>query len=841
MVMKGDHLDDHLRTVENRKNASIMLKNLNKIFKSSKYNNSRWIWELIQNAKDTASESNPVDIVIAIDSDYLSFSHNGNGFTLDDLAYLIFQGSAKSPSNGKSGRFGSGFLTTHLLSKEVKIEGTFLSGMSSDEVGKYERFEITIDRNTTDTEELARRINQTWEELKKNRTQIDDPIDTKFEYDLSSHDEASKSTILQELERLGRLIPFVLVFTPQISSLTIEDQINDRQTIFRRSNDQDEYKTTICKIVDQEEERVTILTNASEEVQIALLVESSDTKNIGEMSDIPKLFSHFPLIGTELFPFPVVVHSEGFSIKEDRNMIWLNDTEDDEIERNKEILMSTAKLYRDLLKDVISGEYEKTYNIMMVPNDTRNFDIDKMWYLDLRDELRRILSQIPLVNNVGGHVVTPEDIRIPHLPDGTTSSREVLWNYCNDLGAKDICLKDEIEVLEKVSWNAHSNGKYPGWGEVTIPDLVEMIEKIGSLDGLEEILNGSVDGISWLRNVAKFIETKGFRDRLNKEFKIFPNRNGNLCKLQDLEVDEIDDEELIKIYDLLGHNLKSLLLHRDYTIDDDFKYLNCESYTRKKLAEEIEEEIMEYTTGSHISLELGLSLHEWFEKATDSETLFPRLSQHKDSIVLASMDHKIQGQMVEISKVDGGEKVLQTVISKLKTDGPEVVRKLLEGSDSIAHTNLPSREDYVRYGIVNEDRETSIGRYVPGVHTSRKDYSRMVFAKEINKKAVDTVLKFLKDNGKYIIPENVKDMTSGTVISGVKKEGHPITLVVRSSMYDKIIFYDKDEVASLVKSNSELWVHDGGSGEPMRLSLGEIIMGMEINMLTIKRNLNGDN
>jgi len=46
------------------------------------------------------------------------FSHNGAPFTSREILHLIFHGSTKRESTGTIGRYGTGFLTTHVLSSE---------------------------------------------------------------------------------------------------------------------------------------------------------------------------------------------------------------------------------------------------------------------------------------------------------------------------------------------------------------------------------------------------------------------------------------------------------------------------------------------------------------------------------------------------------------------------------------------------------------------------------------------------------------------------------------------------------------------------------------------------
>ena len=85
----------------------------------------RWIWELVQNAKDSIAgnkEKTKVDIKIIVEGDSYKFSHNGSPFTMETLTALLYKFSEGKRNDSEStGRFGTGFLTTHSLSKTVKI------------------------------------------------------------------------------------------------------------------------------------------------------------------------------------------------------------------------------------------------------------------------------------------------------------------------------------------------------------------------------------------------------------------------------------------------------------------------------------------------------------------------------------------------------------------------------------------------------------------------------------------------------------------------------------------------------------------------------------------------
>lgn len=74
----------------------------------------------------------------------VTFSHNGNHFTEHDIRGLINQISSKEVEDGHStrvGKFGTGFITTHLLSTVVYVKGIVESLQK-----EFYEFEFTLDR-----------------------------------------------------------------------------------------------------------------------------------------------------------------------------------------------------------------------------------------------------------------------------------------------------------------------------------------------------------------------------------------------------------------------------------------------------------------------------------------------------------------------------------------------------------------------------------------------------------------------------------------------------------------------------------------------------------------------
>src|SRR5438270_12715738 len=100
--------------------AQAVHKHLVKLFREESRFRSRWVWELLQNARDAAPRDG-VSVWLVHEPKKLLFQHNGLPFTHKAIAHLIYHGSTKHDLSGSNhiGQFGTGFLTTHLISKTV--------------------------------------------------------------------------------------------------------------------------------------------------------------------------------------------------------------------------------------------------------------------------------------------------------------------------------------------------------------------------------------------------------------------------------------------------------------------------------------------------------------------------------------------------------------------------------------------------------------------------------------------------------------------------------------------------------------------------------------------------
>ena len=189
----------------------------------------RWIWELLQNAKDVGYEESGVEVEIDFstinNSGNLKFSHNGRPFSVDNITFLIEQVSTKerNVTEGEkpktTGKFGTGFLTTHLLSEIVEVKGII-----KEPEYPFKTFELLLDRSGREIKNIIESVHKSLSLLSNLDSQpaIDNfnsnGQNTSFKYTLTD-----KGINVAEigLKDFHYSIPYVLAFNPKVKSVKV--------------------------------------------------------------------------------------------------------------------------------------------------------------------------------------------------------------------------------------------------------------------------------------------------------------------------------------------------------------------------------------------------------------------------------------------------------------------------------------------------------------------------------------------------------------------------------------------------------------------------------------------
>src|SRR6266545_3605869 len=165
---------------------------------------SRWIWELLQNARDAAPLPSRLCVRASFTPKEITFQHNGVAFSPDQVAHLIHHGSTKVHEEELIGRFGTGFLSSHIISKTPQISGCLKDGR---------RFAFVLDRTGTTPKAPTAALDHS----------------TRFVYPVTPAVEVIAQQGVKSLEAYA---PYVLAFNEEIGSIEIV-QGND-QRIYER-------------------------------------------------------------------------------------------------------------------------------------------------------------------------------------------------------------------------------------------------------------------------------------------------------------------------------------------------------------------------------------------------------------------------------------------------------------------------------------------------------------------------------------------------------------------------------------------------------------------------------
>lgn len=162
----GTEPDNARHDVLAENTAQAVRNHLRKLFQGEARFRSRWIWELLQNARD-ASPQNGVCVWLTLEANRVVFRHNGIPFDYKNIAHLIYDGSTKYEASlsgqEQIGEFGTGFLATHLISRTVHVKGRLVDGR---------QFDFWLDRRGDNEDELQTAMDNSWENFLASRSEI---------------------------------------------------------------------------------------------------------------------------------------------------------------------------------------------------------------------------------------------------------------------------------------------------------------------------------------------------------------------------------------------------------------------------------------------------------------------------------------------------------------------------------------------------------------------------------------------------------------------------------------------------------------------------------------------
>ena len=527
--------------------------------KNNAISSYRWIWELIQNAKDCPNSLGKIDIEIIYNKSehIVEFKHNGQLFTTKNIVYLVEQVSTKERTGEtkNTGKFGTGFLTTNLLSPNVNVSGYLHDKEDDSDIAS---FTVEIDRSGEDIEEIKSSIKKSCDQLEKYTTSInyeisENQMNTIFKYSL---DENGIIVAENGLKNFLITAPYVFAFVPELNMITINNNgeiskyTRTREMVTRISN---AFVTRIVR--NNSNEPINIFTIENDGIMLAVEIKQFNQKNhiVPFDNDLPKIFCDFPLLGTHDFSFPVVINSRDFNPNEPRNGIYLVGNIS---KQNKELLIKACNLYVSMINYFIANDYKDIYNVVCLLPIVNKEWLDVEWYDEaIIPLLKENISKLFLFKMCDG---STKNLEPDEWGDGIFLSsdedkeiREKVWQLSSKLFPdRHICYSD-IDNWYNSLWKECRN-----YG---IIDLINNVEIIGNLNELSKSVS---DPIVWLRNLYFLIHNKFQNDFnvFNQGNKIYPNQHGVFCSINELKSDEGIEELYKQAANIINIDLKSELL-----------------------------------------------------------------------------------------------------------------------------------------------------------------------------------------------------------------------------------------------------------------------------------------
>ena len=551
-------------------NAQGVFKYLNELESNRARMSSRWIWELLQNARDAAAgKSTSLTASVEHQEGELTFLHNGSGFTCDQISRLIYHGSTKFELEGTIGQFGSGFLTTHLLSSKIDVSGFLNDGQS---------FKFRLERETRSIQSLVALMDKAW----KNFNPSNNPLTvamppgftTRFAYPIGGN---AVEAVKQGIATLKQCAPFVVVFNPEFSAVNIKSISGSAsfKVMERKPLDQNGMQlVTVAETFDNETQRERkYLLAAGEKSTVTFSLESGGSDNVClPAGKTPRLFLGFPLVGTENFSFPAVINSFRFAPTEHRNGVYLGQSSNQANIDNQEAVEEALDLLVRLLGFAAASNWKNVPLLAEIP-DIQNQDwLNSDWLRErLSESLIPAIRQTPAVLSENG-AIPPVESKVPFTAASAGDAGvEALWNLVNGLTELRQKLPSRNEAIgwrnAVESWSAILRDKVTDFPEVIdgakLTSYVEEKAKVtdedyGRLSHLQTLLQQGESALIWLNRFCWFLKTNGF-DNAIRNRSIILDQSGLLDKLSNLHRDQGVSETLKDIAESLEWNIRDHL------------------------------------------------------------------------------------------------------------------------------------------------------------------------------------------------------------------------------------------------------------------------------------------
>lgn len=576
----------------------------------------RWFWELLQNASDY---NDSVDIQLEISNDNLTFKHNGRPFSIQDVLNLISPDSGKDRDEVRKdniGKFGSGLVSTHILSSEIETSGAFKLNNED----KLYKFSVLLDRGCyQDKDKLIDSIETTKKALRETDTPLEEKeyvgFMTSFSYNLHKRLPGLSSSIDAVelgLNNIYEILPYTLCFMLKVQSVKITDNRKgstiSNYLIKRKTGNDNFQKFEITE--DGKTFEIKLVKLKYQQVETVYRHENGTLLPFPK--EIPKLFCGLPMIGSENIGLPFIVNSFDFEPTLEREGVEItpNDTQ------NLSLFKQAIELYQRLLNDIAQKQLDRAYYLTKLSNKYHGVEGSKnIFKRDYIPAFQKRIETSKIVRNSLGNFIFFSEMQLPYK-----EGKPFVDLY-----------KCAIEIKQAKMPAADSfNGWVGSTDFVLFPkqkyDLKQFVEELSQTKQVQAFVLGSnTQAIDWLRKIANLVNEEN--EMLFSQFSILPNQKGSLKKKNELFIDKDIPNELKCIYNKLNtEEIEIALLDKSF---NNLSNIVEKSYNTTDICHKIDDILKERYTAdkastANFSIPLN-DLYKWINSSGISKRVLEEL------------------------------------------------------------------------------------------------------------------------------------------------------------------------------------------------------------------------
>jgi hypothetical protein len=529
----------------------------------------RWPFELLQNALDAGPRPGSAAVTIALrhQDRTVVFEHDGAPFSSPEIAALLSGGSSKDfESEDTTGRFGTGFLVTHVLAERTRLEGLLAIGPDN------ERFQLVLDRGG-DEDAILNNIYACNDAIRAAVAvrSLDGVPSARFEYVLDSTDY-----LVLGMESLRQALPYLYATRSTLGQVTIQSHdgeietwtpspvgskkveegvVYHRNVSIRRGGGTKPVKIRVLRFMTR--------ANAHAAALVVLRKETSGWQVIIPDPDRPRIYREYPLWGSEFLPVNFVLDGK-FDPDQERSRLLMSDDDRRLVEESLSaavvgVSKAVAERWRDahLLArasvpksgfDPTNAEEKQWWTSQMASFATR---LAALPIVDTGDRmLRAAPGEGPFADFVAARLSTASP------SDETTVDR--LWPLVD---SADALIPSRQEFA--ADWTLTAQGWDALGVKLNLITLQKLAEEVLPTDLLLEQLKVKGDKREWL---AKFVDVVGecWEMRGSHDESILNglllDQSGRLKSPEDLKQDGGANEELKDICGAIDLDVRGSLL-----------------------------------------------------------------------------------------------------------------------------------------------------------------------------------------------------------------------------------------------------------------------------------------